>query len=177
VEAFEHVAKVFLETQGFAVSTNVKFPVRMRTKKRSHEEYQTHGYEVDFVGARSNELLLGSVKSYFGSHGFSRKSFDKLFFDRPQIWEGILKGVIERFNYPRQQIFFGMFIGHFKGAEKLSTEKYTKEARFGGGKVRLYDLQTILNGVLAEARKGTYFNDPVVVAVKSLLELKPDFRL
>jgi hypothetical protein len=43
--------------------------------------------------------------------------------------------------------------------------------RFGGGPVRLYDLRTILGGVLAEAKKKTYRDDPVIVAMKSLLEL------
>ena len=53
MEAFEHVAKVFLESKGYAVSTNVKFPIRRRTKKQAYEEYQEHGYEVDLVPLRA----------------------------------------------------------------------------------------------------------------------------
>jgi hypothetical protein len=30
---------------------------------------QTHGHEVDLVGARANQLVLASVKSFFGSTG------------------------------------------------------------------------------------------------------------
>jgi len=56
MEAFEHVAKVFLESRGYAVSTNVKFPVRRRTKKQAYKEYQEHGYEVDLVDAGNQYL-------------------------------------------------------------------------------------------------------------------------
>ncbi len=30
---------------------------------------QTHGYEVDLVGARSDRLVLATVQSYLGSRG------------------------------------------------------------------------------------------------------------
>jgi len=33
MEAFEHVVKVFLEAKGYVVTSNVKFPVRRKTKK------------------------------------------------------------------------------------------------------------------------------------------------
>ena len=61
MEAFEHVVRVFLETQRFAVTSNVKFPIRKRVKKASREEFQTHGYEVDLVAARRDYLPPGSI--------------------------------------------------------------------------------------------------------------------
>jgi len=75
MESFEHLVKVFLESQYYVVTTNIKLPVRKRTKKVQREEYQTHGHEVDIVAAKSDSLLLGSVKSFFGSKGVSRKAF------------------------------------------------------------------------------------------------------
>lgn len=51
------------------VSSSMKFPVTRRTKKRSSEEFQTHGYEVDLVGANSERRVLAFVKSFFGSQG------------------------------------------------------------------------------------------------------------
>ena len=33
MEAFEHVVRVFLETQRFAVTSNVKFPIRRESRK------------------------------------------------------------------------------------------------------------------------------------------------
>jgi hypothetical protein len=75
VESFEHLCKVALEAEGFVVTSNVKFFVRRLTSKKSREEYQTHGYEVDLVGARSDQLVLAEVKSFFGSRGVNRQSF------------------------------------------------------------------------------------------------------
>ena len=76
MEAFEHVVRVFLETQRFAVTSYVKFPIRKRVKKASREEFQTHGYEVDLVAARRDYLPPGSVKSLLGSKGLSRQAFN-----------------------------------------------------------------------------------------------------
>jgi hypothetical protein len=51
------------------VSDAIKFPVRLQTRRRDHVEVQTHGYEVDLVGARADRLVLASVKLYLGSRG------------------------------------------------------------------------------------------------------------
>jgi hypothetical protein len=76
MEAFEHVVKLYLESLGYTVSCGVKFPVRLRTKARDGtKRYQRHGYEVDVVAAKHGELLLGSVKSFFGSKGVNRQGF------------------------------------------------------------------------------------------------------
>lgn len=192
MEAFEHIAKVFLETQGYAVSTNMKFPIRRRTKKRAREEYQEHGYEVDLVAARADELLLGSVKSFFGSQGLSRQFFREIadqtkrawweshkLFNEQEVQAGVLSGAAQRFGYPAERIFLALFVGKFKLSHEADIRAYLAQMRFGTGPVRLYDLPTILAGVVAEAEKKTYRDDPVVVALKCLHELKwitPQFR-
>ncbi len=45
MEAFERIAKVALEAEGFVVTTNIKFPVKRLTKKKGRTESQEHGYE------------------------------------------------------------------------------------------------------------------------------------
>lgn len=69
VEAFESFVAIALETEGFVVSEAVKFPVKRKTGKAAYAEEQTHGYEVDLVGARRDRLVLATVKSFFGSRG------------------------------------------------------------------------------------------------------------
>jgi hypothetical protein len=69
VEAFESFVAVALEAEDFVVSGGVKFRVKLPTRKAAYTEEQTHGYEVDLVGARANRLVLASVKSAFGSRG------------------------------------------------------------------------------------------------------------
>jgi hypothetical protein len=74
VEGFEHLVKVALETEDLIVAGNLKFYVQRRTKKLTIE-LQTHGYEVDLVGARRDKLVLASVKSWFGSKGVNCQGF------------------------------------------------------------------------------------------------------
>lgn len=153
MEAFEHVAKVLLEAQGYAVSTNVKFFIRRRTRKQAYEEYQEHSYEVDLVAARADELLLGSVKSFFGSFGLSRHFFRPLadetkkdwwmtnkLFNEPEVQAGVLAGAADRFRFARVQIFLGLFVGKFKSGDEGDIRAHLTQMRFGGGGVRLFDL-------------------------------------
>ena len=69
MEAFESFVAVALESEDFVVSSAVKFNVKLRTKKAVYEEFQSHGYEVDLIGARADRLVLATVKSFFGSRG------------------------------------------------------------------------------------------------------------
>jgi len=43
VEAFESFVAVALETEGYVVSSSVKFPVARQTAKAAYAEVQTHG--------------------------------------------------------------------------------------------------------------------------------------
>jgi hypothetical protein len=65
MEAFESFVALALEAEGLVVSEALKFSVTQQTTSG----LQSHGYEVDLVGARGDRLVLASVKSYFGSKG------------------------------------------------------------------------------------------------------------
>jgi hypothetical protein len=65
MEAFETFVALALETEGLVVSEAVKFDIARQTSSG----YQTHGYEVDLLGARRDRLVLASAKSFFGSKG------------------------------------------------------------------------------------------------------------
>ncbi|MFC1994342.1 hypothetical protein ACFLVI_03660 [Chloroflexota bacterium] len=176
MEAFEHIVKVFLEYQGYAVATNVKFPVRRKTKKAAYDEYQTHGYEVDVVGAKSSSLLLGSVKSFLGSKGVSRQGFIEVadasrkthfgqynIFNEADIQNGIVKEAAKKYGYPLDQIELCLFVGRFNFEDREIITNCLK-----GKGVRVYDLDTIMEGLLKAAEPNTYMDDPVVVTVKAL---------
>lgn len=176
MEAFEHIVKVFLESQGYVVTTNVKFPVKRRTKKASYEEYQTHGYEVDIVGARSNSLLLGSVKSFFGSGGVSRQGFKEIanasrkthfdqykIFNEIEVRDGILKEASSRYGYPLKHIQLCLFVGKFSFGEEQTITDYLEKKH-----IKVYNLRLIIEGLLEAAKPSTYMNDPVVATIKAL---------
>jgi hypothetical protein len=183
VEAFEQVVKVFLEAKGYIVTSNVKFPVRRKTKKVRYDEYQTHGYEVDIVAARHDSLILGSVKSFFGSVGVNRQGFRGIadssrqthfqnyaIFNEDEIREGILLEAEKRYGYPRSQIQFCLFVGRFKAGDETIITNHLSEIEAGVGPVRVVNLKNIVEGLLEATQSKTYYNDPVVVTLKALKE-------
>ena len=69
MEAFESFVALALEAERLVVSEAIKFPVTRPVAKAARHEIQTHGYEVNLVGARADRLVLATVKSFFGSRG------------------------------------------------------------------------------------------------------------
>ena len=69
MEAFESFVALTMEDEGLVVSEAIKFPVTRRTAKTAYAETQTHGFEVDLIGACADRLVLATVKSFFGSTG------------------------------------------------------------------------------------------------------------
>jgi len=53
MESFESFVALALADEDLVASECVKFPVTRRTSKTTYEETQTHGFEVDLVGARA----------------------------------------------------------------------------------------------------------------------------
>ena len=182
MEAFEQVVKVFLENRGYIVANNVKFPVRRKTKKAERDEFQTHGYEMDIVAAKSNRLLLGSVKSFFGSGGVDRQDFKGIevkgkktrfeafkVFNEPEIRRGIIKEAQRRYGYEADQIQLCLFVGRFRTIEdEHMVIRHLKSIKVGAGSIDVYNLQTIMKEVIEAAKSKTYFNEPVLVTIKAL---------
>lgn len=181
MEAFEQVVKVFLEAKGYVVTSNAKFPVRRKTKKVKYDEYQTHGYEVDIVAARHDALILGSVKSFFGSVGVNRQGFRGIadnsrqthfqnyaMFNEREVRDGILLEAEKRYGYPQSQIQFYLFAGKFKAGDEIVITDHLSEIEAGVGPVRVVNLESIVEGLLEAAQSKTYYNDPVVMTLKAL---------
>lgn len=131
MESFEQLCRVALEEEGFAVTGNVKFFVRRRTRKQEHEEYQEHGYEVDLVAARSRKLVLAEVKSYLGSQGVSRQAFRGLadetkrtrferfkLFNEPELRAKVIGQACERYGYRPRQVEMRLYVGKFAGGPR-----------------------------------------------------------
>ena len=183
MEAFEHVVKAYMESQGYIVSTNVKFPVTLRTKKSAYEEYQTHGYEVDVVAAKEGALILGSVKSFLGSLGVNRRGFRGLggnstereynsyrIFNDTKVRDGIVKQACEVYGYRREAIQIKLFVGKFKSEdEHREIAKHLSSMKDRGVKFGVVGLEQIIDGLIREAEKSIYINDPVIMTIKALL--------
>jgi hypothetical protein len=181
VEAFEHLVKVYLETQGYIVTSNVKFPVRRKTKKAKYSEYQEHGYEVDIVGGRHDRLLLGSVKSFFGSRGVDRQGFKGLadlgkrtvferytMFNETEVRDGIMLAASQQYGYPTANIQFCLFVGNFVEGDKQIIIEHLNKISIGSGPIIVHDLKTIITGLLKASQSKTYYNDPIIITLKAL---------
>ncbi len=182
MEAFEQISKLFLEGKGFAVSENIKFPVKVLTKKLSRPERQTNGYEIDLVAARRDQLLLCSVKSFFGSEGVGANWFRgiakmpqatllsrcKLFNDE-QVRVGIVNAAMERYGYVKEDIRLVLFVGKFKRREEAAVRNHLLTYDFGA-KVDVYSVDDMVDPLVAEGRRGMYRNNPVIMTLRMLTQ-------
>jgi hypothetical protein len=186
VESFEHLVKVALETENLIVAGNLKFYVQRRTRKKNKEEVQRHGYEVDLVGARSDLLVLASVKSFFGSRGVSCQGFKGLadetkkthyelykLFNEADIRDGVVKEAAKQFGYNEDQVELRLYVGKFQNdaASECITAHLCK-TRAGRGTIKVLGLEEILQALLRVTNSKAYFNDPVVMTLKALKHAK-----
>lgn len=179
MEAFEHVCKVALESEGFVVTSNLKFYVRRRTRKKAYAEYQRHGYEVDLVGLRKDGLVLAEVKSFFGSRGVNKQSFRGLadeskrtdfggykLLNDSELRTSVVEAVAAQFGYSAADVEMRLYVGKFAGGHEIAIREHL--STFGDPRVAVIGLDAIVNALIGAAESDTYTDDPVVVAVKAL---------
>src|SRR3954462_11522425 len=120
MEAFEAFVALALETEQLVVSEAVKFPVQQQTTSG----LQTHGYEVDLVGARADRLVLTSVKSYFGSRGVAadhlmgqsaKAEVNKRYalINDEELRTAVVAAAAKRFGYSTDQVRLRLYVGRF----------------------------------------------------------------
>lgn len=179
MEAFEHVCKVALESEGFVVTTNLKFYVRRRTRKAAYAEYQRHGYEVDLVGVRKDRLVLAEVKSFFGSRGVNKQSFRGLadeskrtdfggykLLNDPELRTSVVSAAADQFGFDAADVEMRLYVGKFAGGHEDAIRNHL--SAFDNPPVDVIGLDGIVNALIGVAESPTYADDPVVVAVKAL---------
>lgn len=177
MEAFEHLVKAYLEGLNYVVTSNVKFHVRRKTKKKAYDEYQTHGYEMDLVAARHNSLRLASVKSFLGSRGVNRQGFEELadprkrtdfggyrVFNDVALREEIQRVAHQRYGYPLRHISFGLYVGKFATSE----DERAIRCYLTSIGVEVVGLRNIVGNLIDLGNEKTYDDDPVIVTVKAL---------
>lgn len=182
MEAYESFAALAMETEGLVVSEAVKFPVRRQTARTDYEEFQTHGFEVDLVGARADRLVLATVKSFFGSAGVqahevmgergNHRGYALL--NNPDVQQQVLDGACERYGYQSSQVELRLYVGKFAGkASKLhepAIRTWCAEQVVGGGPIQVFDARDVAIKVRAVASSKTYRDSPALVAMKVLAE-------
>ncbi len=179
MEAFEHVVKVMLEAQGYLVSTNVKFPITRVTKKAAYEEVQTHGYEIDIVAGRADRLLLGSVKSYFGSRGVARSGFRELhgdehkdqnlykLFNDTDLRDALIAAAAKRYGYSPHAVRVALYVGKFASGHESDVRTHLAGMSAGGGPIEVVGNHEICSTLLALLDSDTYMNDAIAVTIRA----------
>ncbi len=183
MESFEQFVAVAMEAEGFIVSSAIKFPVQRQTRKTMYSEIQTHGYEVDLVAARSDRLVLATVKSFFGSRGVAaehltgvganvRSNNLYLLLNDPVIRDGVVTAAAGRYGYPVDQVtvrfYVGRFAGSTKGAHEAEIRQWCADQHVGGGPIEVYGLDDVVAAVRKAAASKTYRDNPVLVTLKVL---------
>jgi hypothetical protein len=179
MEAFESFVALALETEGLVVSEALKFPVAQQTTSG----LQTHGYEVDLVGARADRLVLASVKSYFGSRGVvaehvageaAQPAQNKRYalFNNPVVRDEVVAGAGERFGYSPAQMELRLYVGKFAAATSGSHEQKIREwcaqQVVGAGPIRVIGVNEVVAQVGTVASSKQYRDNAVLVTMKVL---------
>lgn len=183
MEAFESFVAVALESEGYVVSGAIKFPVTLETQKLAYAESQTHGFEVDLVGARADQLVLATVKSFFGSQGVrsehvigatdnvKARNLYRLLNDTA-VRTTVVAGAAARFGYTPEQVrlrfYVGRFAGPAKGVHEAAIRQWCAVQQVGGGPIEVFGVHEVITSVRKAAATKTYRDNPVLVTMKVL---------
>jgi hypothetical protein len=180
MEAFEQFVALALEAENLVVSSALKFPVKRRTRKAAYEEWQTHGFEVDLVAARSDKLVLATVKSFFGSRGVVAAHVrgdspdPKLNAMYALINDDIIRSTVvseaaKRFGYAESAVELRLYVGRFAGAgSEDDIRSWCSRQIVGGGPIQVIGASDVVSAVRDVARSKQYRDNAVLATLKVL---------
>ncbi|MCC4907757.1 hypothetical protein [Microbacterium sp. cx-59] len=181
MEAFEQFVALALEAEGLVVSSALKFPVKRRTRKVAYEEWQTHGFEVDLVAARSDKLVLATVKSFFGSRGVvaahvrgesadPRMNALYALINDTHIRDTVVAGAAARFGFSHDQVELRLYVGRFagKGAE-AEIREWCGDQSVGVGPIEVIGAPEVV-AIVREVARSTQYRDSAVLATMKVLD-------
>jgi hypothetical protein len=168
--------------EGLVVSSAVKFPVRRPVGKATRAETQTHGFEVDLVGANATKLVLASVKSFFGSRGVVAKHVDGTADGRwtrryallndSDVRSQVVAGACQRYGYLENQVALRLYVGRFaaptKGDDERAVRAWAAKQIVGSGPIEVIGVEDVVNIVRRVAAHKQYRDDAALVALKVL---------
>lgn len=178
MEAFEQFVALAMEAEGLVVSGALKFPVAIKTRKTSRPETQTHGFEVDLVGARADKMVLATVKSFFGSRGVVADqvsgasaiySSRYALLNNLTVRESVLLGASERFGFEPSDIEFRLYVGKFAGADnETRVREWCATQSVGSGAIQVIGASQVVDIVRGIASNSQYRDSAVLATIKVL---------
>lgn len=168
-----------MESEGLVVSGALKFNVKRKTRKAAYDEYQTHGFEVDLIGARRDRLVLATVKSFFGSRGVvadhvlgDDSHYSKLYalLNQHDLRDAVVASAATRFGYDLSQVELRLYAGRFSTpASESRIREWASEQFVGGGPIHVFDASGVIAKV-REAAASKQYRDSAVLATLKVLE-------
>ena len=182
MEAFESFVALTLEHEDLVVSEAVKFPVRRRTRRTAYEETQTHGFEVDLVGARADRLVLATVKSFLGSRGVAAEHVTGssggpgarryALLNDPEVRDEVVRGACERYGYRSDEVELRLYVGRFaapsSGHHERDIREWCASQVVGAGSIRVVGLRDVAVIARQVAQSKTYRDNAALMAIKVL---------
>ncbi|GAA3737617.1 hypothetical protein GCM10022239_11670 [Leifsonia bigeumensis] len=177
MEAFEQFVALAMETEGLVVSGALKFPVRRQTRKAGYAEFQTHGFEVDLIGANRERLVLATVKSFFGSRGVVAEQVSGespthsgwyALLNNPDVRGAVTRSAAERFGYDVNQLEIRLYVGRFAGGHEQRVRAWCDSQLVGGSPIRVVGAHEVVDIVRKVATSTTYRDNPVLATLKVL---------
>lgn len=174
LEAFEQFVALSMEAEGLVVSGALKFPVTRPTRKASYVEVQTHGFEVDLVGANRRQLVLATVKSFFGSRGVAAEhvtgdSSLYALLNNSAVRDQVTAAAAARFGYDLADVELRLYVGKFAGrGHEERIREWCATQIVGAGPIRLVTANEVVSSVRAVAASKQYRDNPVLAAIKVL---------
>ncbi|BDZ52743.1 hypothetical protein GCM10025867_49840 (plasmid) [Frondihabitans sucicola] len=185
MEAFEEFVALAMESEGLLVAGPRKYPVSKLTRKAGYPETQTHGYEVDLVGVRSDRLVLATVKSFFGSRGVVaehvRGEHDNRVFNAryallndPVVRDGVVAKAAEQLGFRLDQVEVRLYAGKFAGKRhEGEIREWAAGQNVGGGPIQVHGPDAVVDKVRLMAER-TEYRDSAVLATLKLLNATGD---
>lgn len=180
MEAFEQFVALAMESEGLVVSSALKFPVKRRTRKATHEEWQTHGFEVDLVGARADKLVLVTVKSFFGSRGVvaehvrgesSTARYNALYalLNDSHVRDTVVQSAAERFGFEHDQVEMRLYVGRFAtSSAEEGVREWCSTQQVGSGPILVVGAAEVVKSVRSVAQSKQYRDNAVLATLKVL---------
>lgn len=177
MEAFEQFVALAMESEGLVVSGALKFPVRLQTRKAAYAEFQTHGFEVDLVGARRDRLVLATVKSFFGSRGVVAEevtgehptnSGRYAMLNNLAVREAVVDGASSRFGFNPKDVEMRLYVGRFAGGHEGRVRSWCAAQMLPSGPIRVVGADDVVQGVRTMAAAKQYRDNAVLATLKVL---------
>ena len=121
------------------------------------------------------------MKSFFGSKGVNRQGFDGIadssrktefgpyrIFNDQAVRNGIIAEAMARYGFPRNSVRIKLFVGRFSPGHRAVIEGHLHALEDDGVRMAVEGLEEIMDGLIEEAQKRTYINDPVIMTIKAL---------